>query len=51
VCNEDGSMARIPELLPFCEEHGLVLTSIADLVQYIEEVGVEAEVPPLSVAV
>lgn len=31
VCNDDGTMARIPDLIPFCEEHGLVLTSIADL--------------------
>ena len=37
VCNEDGSMARIPQLIPFCSEHGLVLTSIADLVAYIGE--------------
>ena len=37
VVNEDGSMARIPELLPFCEEHRLVLTSIADLAAYIKE--------------
>jgi 3,4-dihydroxy 2-butanone 4-phosphate synthase/GTP cyclohydrolase II len=27
-------MARIPELEEFCEEHGLVLISIADLVRY-----------------
>lgn len=45
MCNEDGSMSRIPELLPFCEQHGLVLTSIADLTQYIEEMEVaEVEV-------
>ena len=38
VCNDDGSMARIPQLIPFCKEHGLVLTSIADLIEYIKEV-------------
>ena len=37
VCNDDGTMARIPQLIPFCEEHGLVLTSIADLIAYLEE--------------
>ena len=37
VVNEDGSMSRVPELTTFCEEHGLVLTSIADLVEYIQE--------------
>ena len=37
VCNDDGTMSRIPQLIPFCEEHGLVLTSIADLIAYLEE--------------
>jgi 3,4-dihydroxy 2-butanone 4-phosphate synthase/GTP cyclohydrolase II len=34
---QDGSMARIPQLLPFCAEHRLVLTSIADMIAYIKE--------------
>jgi len=38
VCNDDGTMARTPELLAFCEEHGLILTSIADLISYLNEV-------------
>ena len=38
VCNDDGTMSRIPQLIPFCQEHGLVLTSIADLIAYIKEV-------------
>lgn len=37
ICNEDGSMARLPQLEPFCKQHGLVLTSIADLIAYIKE--------------
>lgn len=37
VVNEDGSMARIPELEPFCKQHNLVLTSIADLIAYVKE--------------
>lgn len=37
VVNDDGSMARVPDLIPFCETHGLVLTSIADLIAYIKE--------------
>ena len=37
ICNDDGSMARTPELRVFCEKHGLVLTSIADLKAYIAE--------------
>jgi 3,4-dihydroxy 2-butanone 4-phosphate synthase/GTP cyclohydrolase II len=34
VMNEDGSMARVPELLEFCEKHDLRITSIAKLVEY-----------------
>ncbi len=35
ICNDDGSMARLPELREFCRAHGgLVLTSIADMVAY-----------------
>lgn len=37
ICNDDGTMARTPELRAFCEQHGLVLTSIADLIAYIKE--------------
>jgi 3,4-dihydroxy 2-butanone 4-phosphate synthase/GTP cyclohydrolase II len=34
VMNEDGSMARVPELLEFCEKHNLKITSIAKLIEY-----------------
>ncbi len=34
VVNDDGTMARLPELEEFAEVHGLVLISIADLVRY-----------------
>jgi len=34
VINEDGSMARLPELTEFCAEHNLKLISIADLINY-----------------
>jgi 3,4-dihydroxy 2-butanone 4-phosphate synthase/GTP cyclohydrolase II len=34
VVNDDGSMARLPDLERFAEEHGLLLTSIADLIAY-----------------
>jgi 3,4-dihydroxy 2-butanone 4-phosphate synthase/GTP cyclohydrolase II len=34
VVNEDGTMARLPELRRFAAEHGLRLISIADLIQY-----------------
>ncbi|HCB34802.1 MAG TPA: bifunctional 3,4-dihydroxy-2-butanone-4-phosphate synthase/GTP cyclohydrolase II [Acidimicrobiaceae bacterium] len=34
VVNEDGTMARLPQLVEFCAEHDLLLISIADLVRY-----------------
>lgn len=34
VNDEDGSMARLPQLMEFAKDNGLVLTSIADLVRY-----------------
>ncbi len=34
VVNDDGSMARLPDLLAFGEEHGLLVISIADLVAH-----------------
>ncbi len=34
VVNDDGTMARLPQLTQFCEEHDLFLISIADLIRY-----------------
>jgi 3,4-dihydroxy 2-butanone 4-phosphate synthase/GTP cyclohydrolase II len=34
VMNEDGSMARVPELTAYCERHGLKMITIADLIAY-----------------
>ena len=34
IMNEDGSMARVPELLKFCEKHKLRIVSIAKLIEY-----------------
>ena len=34
IMSEDGSLARVPELLKFCEEHNLTIVSIAKLVEY-----------------
>ena len=35
--NEDGSMARLPDLIRFGAEHGLKIISIADLIAYRRE--------------
>ena len=34
IMNEDGTMARTPELLKFAKEHGLKICTIADLIHY-----------------
>ena len=34
VMNEDGTMARMPELMRVAREHGLKLISIADMIEY-----------------
>ncbi len=34
IMNEDGTMARVPQLLNFCEKHNLKIVSIAKLVEY-----------------
>jgi 3,4-dihydroxy 2-butanone 4-phosphate synthase/GTP cyclohydrolase II len=34
IMNDDGTMARLPDLVEFARRHGLRLGSIADLIQY-----------------
>ncbi len=34
VMNEDGSMARVPDLAKFCERLGLLMVTVADLIRY-----------------
>jgi len=34
IMNEDGTMARLPELERFAERHGLLILTIADLIAY-----------------
>ncbi|WP_274584488.1 bifunctional 3,4-dihydroxy-2-butanone-4-phosphate synthase/GTP cyclohydrolase II [Neisseria leonii] len=34
ILNDDGTMARMPELMKFAEEHGLKIGTIADLIEY-----------------
>jgi 3,4-dihydroxy 2-butanone 4-phosphate synthase/GTP cyclohydrolase II len=34
IMNEDGTMARVPELTRFARKHGLLMITIADLIQY-----------------
>ncbi len=34
VMNDDGTMARVGDLVPYCERHGLKMITVADLVEY-----------------
>ena len=34
IMNADGTMARVPDLVEFCERHGLKLVTVADLIEY-----------------
>lgn len=34
ICNEDGTMARVPDLRAFCARHNLKMCTIADLIKF-----------------
>ena len=34
IMNDDGTMARLPDLIPFAHQHGLKVGTIADLIHY-----------------
>ena len=34
IMNEDGTMARVPDLTIFCKTHGLKMVTVADLIRY-----------------
>jgi 3,4-dihydroxy 2-butanone 4-phosphate synthase/GTP cyclohydrolase II len=34
IMNDDGTMARVPDLAQYCERHGLKMVTVADLVEY-----------------
>ena len=34
IANDDGTMARVPDLGPYCERHDLMMITIADLIAY-----------------
>lgn len=53
IMNDDGTMARLPELLAMAAKHGLKVISIKDLIEYrlrkesLIEVGNEAHLPTI----
>jgi 3,4-dihydroxy 2-butanone 4-phosphate synthase/GTP cyclohydrolase II len=34
IMNDDGTMARVPQLLEFCARHGLKMLTVAELIRY-----------------
>ena len=34
VMKDDGTMARVPDLIPYCRRHGVKLVTVADLIEY-----------------
>jgi len=34
IMRDDGEMARIPDLIPFCKQHGLRILTVAELIRY-----------------
>jgi 3,4-dihydroxy 2-butanone 4-phosphate synthase/GTP cyclohydrolase II len=34
IMNEDGTMSRVPDLIKFCQEHGLKMLTVAELIRY-----------------
>jgi 3,4-dihydroxy 2-butanone 4-phosphate synthase / GTP cyclohydrolase II len=34
IMNDDGTMARVPDLVKFCKVHGLAMITIADMIRY-----------------
>jgi 3,4-dihydroxy 2-butanone 4-phosphate synthase / GTP cyclohydrolase II len=34
IMNDDGTMARVPDLIPYCREHGLKLITVSELIRY-----------------
>ena len=51
IMNDDGTMARVDDLVPYCERHGLKMITVADLVEYrrrhekLVERGAEVRLP------
>jgi 3,4-dihydroxy 2-butanone 4-phosphate synthase / GTP cyclohydrolase II len=34
IMNEDGTMARVPDLIKFCQQHSLTMLTVAELIRY-----------------
>jgi 3,4-dihydroxy 2-butanone 4-phosphate synthase / GTP cyclohydrolase II len=34
IMKDDGTMARVPDLVPYCRRHSLLMVTVADLIEY-----------------
>jgi 3,4-dihydroxy 2-butanone 4-phosphate synthase/GTP cyclohydrolase II len=34
IMRDDGTMARVPDLIPFCQTHGMKMLTVAELIRY-----------------
>ena len=50
ISNEDGTMARLPQLEIFAEQNGLLVITIEDLVRYLSDLKAEAPLEELTAA-
>jgi 3,4-dihydroxy-2-butanone 4-phosphate synthase/GTP cyclohydrolase II len=41
IVNDDGTMARVPDLIRFCKKHDLVMVTVAELARYRFEIDFE----------
>jgi len=48
IMNDDGTMARLSDLIPFCEEHGVKILTVAKLIRY--RLQTELQIPMVSAA-
>ena len=44
IVNDDGSMARVPDLKKFCRKHGLAMITVAELARYRVDLDFEGAV-------
>jgi 3,4-dihydroxy 2-butanone 4-phosphate synthase/GTP cyclohydrolase II len=51
ILNDDGTMARVPDLIRFCNRHNLVMITVADLARYRFESDFEEALDASPVAV
>jgi 3,4-dihydroxy 2-butanone 4-phosphate synthase/GTP cyclohydrolase II len=50
IMNDDGTMARVPDLVLFCRRHAMTMITVADLIRYRREYDLTIALPTISTA-